>query len=167
MADKKKTLYHLVSTARSVRTRTVRANNPTHSGLKQFIAGTYRLIRNRPLVFTEEMLRKHLDEIKQKNAIGMLEVRTPDGRLVHLDTLEPMSATPSPPKPVFRQDSIANDDAWGEKVEGVPAGVPLQDVVEETEEDIENESEEEESAEDKTAKSSAKKVARRRRRRAT
>lgn len=129
MAEK---LYHLMNTCRSVQTRVVRANNPTHSGLKQFIGGTHRLIRQRPLVFSEELLLQHLDEIRKKHAIGMLEVRTPDGRLVDLETLEPGPSEPTPLKPAPLQDSIANDEPWGERMETVPGGAPMAEAFADT-----------------------------------
>lgn len=167
MAEKtpKPKLYHLMSTSRSVRTRVVRAHNPMHSGLKQFIAGEYRLIRKRPLVFTEEQLAKHLQEVKNKQALGMLEVRTPDGRLVDLETMQVATASAAPPKPAPPKDSIANDEPWGEKMSEVPAGVPMQDAAlddsGEEYEDVEEEEVEE------GAKAPAKKATKRRRRRSS
>jgi len=125
-------LYHVVSTSRHVKTRTVRAQNATHSGLKQFIGGTYRLIRNRPLVLPEAEVQKYIEELRSKQALGMLEVRTPDGRLVNLDTLKVVGKIPvTPPKPHPPQDSIANDDTWGEQVENVPGGKSLQQAMNE------------------------------------
>lgn len=125
--------YHVISTSRSIRTRTVRAQNATHSGLKQFIGGTHRLIRKRPLVLSEAEVMKYLKELREKQAIGMLEVQTPDGRLVDLITFKVAPTPVTPPKPKPPLDSIANDDAWGEKMENVPAGKPMQDAMEELE----------------------------------
>jgi hypothetical protein len=128
MAEKDTKSYYLWNMSRDVRTRVVRANNPTHGGMRQFIGGTHRLIRGRPLIVSEDVMLRHIEEIKQKNSMGMLEVKTPDGRLVDLQTLEPAPAAAIPPKPAPLQDSIANDDTWGMKMENVPAGIPQQDA---------------------------------------
>lgn len=141
MADDKE-LFHIVSTSRSIRTRTVRARNATHAGLKQFIGGQYRLIRNRPLVLPKSEVDKYLDEIKAKQSAGMVEVRTPDGRLVDLETFEVEPPLPVAPKPHPPQDSIENDDAWGEDNPSVPEGKPVAQAIRELDEKVPEETEE-------------------------
>lgn len=81
--------YYVVSAVRSVHTRLARAQAPERHRFKQFIlGGTVRLVRNRPVPITEEMLEKHSEELRQKNVSGALIVRvgSPDGPLYEWPT---------------------------------------------------------------------------------
>lgn len=115
-------LYQVVCTSRSPATRFVRATNPTHRGLKQFIGGTYRVIRGRPLVLPEEVVREHLVEIQAKYDCGMLALRTEDGREVNPHTMVVPPPPPAPPKPTFVE--VVDVPVGTEKIENVPEGIP-------------------------------------------
>jgi hypothetical protein len=81
--------------------------------MKQYVGDLqHRLIAGRPVLVSEEMVRRNLTELKFKAAAHMIELRTRDGRLVDLNTME--AAPPAPPTilphPVL--DSVANDKTW-------------------------------------------------------
>jgi hypothetical protein len=86
------TTYLIHNTARSPKTRGVRSGNATHRGLKQHVLGSQRrLVRGRPVSLTEDELLVHLEELQGKAKVGLLEVRTSDGRLVDLDKVSPQA----------------------------------------------------------------------------
>lgn len=96
-------------------TRTVRAQAPIHHRHKQFILKAQRrLIPNRPIAVSHEELHENLDELRAKNAQGILEVRTPDGTLIDLATLELKTKNADPPLPVVPDDSARFDPKHGE-----------------------------------------------------
>lgn len=102
--------YMIHSTARSRHTRAARASLPQNPRMKQYVGTDQRrLIRGQPILVTEEVLQKNLEELRAKQANHMLEVRTRDGRLVDLETLTPAPAMALEPKPKPRLDSVAND----------------------------------------------------------
>jgi hypothetical protein len=77
---------------------------------------TLRLVPERRLLITETVLRKHLEELRQKCAMHILEVRTMDGRLVDLKTLTPGPAAPAVVQPHPRLDSVAYDTPTGQYI---------------------------------------------------
>ena len=108
-------LYHVHNMSRALSTRAKRYTSPTHRGMVQFMAGQ-RIIRGRPLVIDENTLLKNLDSLKSSETAGYIEVRTPDGRRVDLETLEPAAPPPAVPLPIIVPDSMNND---------VPTGRPM------------------------------------------
>lgn len=110
-------MYAIVSRVRSIQTRTQRAISPTRHRFTQYIlGGTQRLIRRRSVQVPESRLLEHLDELKEKTRLGILEVQTLDGRTVNLDTFEATPPHVPAPEPHPPLDSAANDE---------PAGIPL------------------------------------------
>lgn len=108
------TTFQIVSTVRSVKTRTMRAQAPYHHRRTQFILDTQRrLLPARPLVIgREELLRNHTN-LTALESQGILEVRTSTGRLVDLKTLAAAAAPVSVPKKAFRDESVAADPVPG------------------------------------------------------
>lgn len=108
--------YYLHNTSRSVHTRAQRYSAPQHGGAKQFFKES-RVLRGRPVLITDAEILAHLNELKDKAAVGLIEVRSADGRKLDLSTLQlEGKVTPSPllPHPVL--DSVKNDK---------PSGVPM------------------------------------------
>jgi hypothetical protein len=103
-------LFYVHNTSRGRGNRTRRAQLPSHRGLKQYLGGELRLIRGAPLALTQEQMSKYEAELKEKILAGLIEVRTPDGRLINFETLETL-APPEVSKPLPKPplDSIAND----------------------------------------------------------
>lgn len=119
-------MFAIHSTVRARSTRIVRAQSPTHKGLIQFLGGgVLRLVRGRPLLVTETLLRDHFDEIRAKAAQGLIEVRTPDGRCVDVVTLQPKTASVVPPQPRQPLDSAANDTPWGQRIDPMPGDMAI------------------------------------------
>ena len=56
----------------------------------------------------------HLEEFRTKAEAGILEVRTEDGRLMDLYTLQPIEGLPLERKPFPRLDTVKNDKPAGE-----------------------------------------------------
>lgn len=105
-------MYAVHSTVRARHTRTLRASSGMtnrHRFKQHIMSDQRRLIRNRPILITEEQLQAHLDEFKKKQAVGILEVRTMDGRILNLDTMQPSMALPAPPLPHPLPDSADRD----------------------------------------------------------
>lgn len=104
------TQYVIHNAARSVHSRTARAQGASHRGLKQHVLDTQkRLVRGRPLTISEEELKRNLPELKKKAAQGLIHVKTTDGRHVNLDTLEAGPAPAPAPKPNPPLDTVARD----------------------------------------------------------
>lgn len=104
------TQYAIHNASRSVHSRTARAQGATHKGLKQHVLDTQkRLVRGRPLIISEEELKRNLPELKEKAAKGLIHVKTADGRHVDLETLEAGPAPAAPPKPTPPLDTVARD----------------------------------------------------------
>lgn len=132
-------LYYVHNTTRGRHNRTQRAGQAKHAGLKQYIGGgKYRVIRGRPVALTREQVSLHVEELAQKVAAGIFEVRTHDGRIVDMRTGDaaPRNASAALPRPIL--DSIANDTQNvgqpmpqypGGDIEGTPGEEPslLQD----------------------------------------
>jgi len=108
-------LFYIHNTSRDISKRLQRALAPERAGLLQFL-GSQRIVRGRPLIINEEALAKYLPELKAAVKSGRLEVKTPDGRKVDLDSLKPAAIAPPPPLPVIVPDSVVNDK---------PSGIPM------------------------------------------
>lgn len=117
--------FLLKSVVRGRMNRTLRAQQPVHHRLKQYLAGgKYRIIRGRPVVLQRSEVDKYFDELKTKIAGGVFELCTMDGRLVNIDSLEPIKELgPSTPLPNPPLDSIANDQQnVGQLIPQFPGG---------------------------------------------
>lgn len=112
--------------ARDVETRTQRAARATHGGLTQYIMnGSRRLVRGRPVVVSEEELKRHLPELVKLEAEGILYATTMDElQVVNLALAAgdlKVEAAVEPPKPVpVVTPSMPLDDAAKDKAVGVP-----------------------------------------------
>lgn len=112
--------------SRAKANRTLRAKSPEHGGFKHYVFNnTQRLISARPLLITEEKLKQHLEELKEKQSKGLLYVTTPQLEVVDLETLSVVAApAPEGPKPNPPLDSAANDKPVGWAVNSVPQEPP-------------------------------------------
>jgi len=122
--------FGIHNVSRGRQNRTVRAAGVAR-GLKQYIGGTHRLIRGQVLVLTAEQLQLHTKELAEKEAAGLIEVRTLDGRLVSMadPSKMPAPAPVAPPVPVVVLDSIANDQQnVGQAMPQFPDGDAVMDV---------------------------------------
>lgn len=120
--------YQVHNTSRRSETRGQRYQNPTHRGYKQFVGGQHRLVTGRPLLLTEKQIAHHLAELKEKVAMGLINVTTVDGRTVSLDDACFLSAAalpPTEPRPVRVSDSLANDELWGNPMEPMQGTEPV------------------------------------------
>lgn len=102
--------FLLVNTSRSRHNRTQRAKNPVHKGLTQKLTNGMRIMRGRPATITEDALMRILPDVKMRIAQGILEVRSMDGRRVHInedDTFSVDAPKPSPPLPFEKGDDRA------------------------------------------------------------
>ncbi len=90
------TRFVVCSTVRGRANRALRAASPAHLRLKQFIfPQQLRLVRNRPVIISEEQLLTNLDELRTKAKLGILEVRTQLGqRLVDLELVATSQTVP-------------------------------------------------------------------------
>jgi hypothetical protein len=119
--------FNIVNTARAQHTRQLRNSSPGKALMKQHVGGELRVLRARPLQVSKETLVKHLEELKKKQKMGHLEVRSMDGRLVNLEDLTAGPAVPSVPAPQFALDSAKNDKNTnvGEHLPQFPGGIPV------------------------------------------
>ena len=103
--------FLICNSTRGRANRTLRAQQAKHHPLRQHLGGgKYRIIRGRPITLTESEVMTHIKEIREKVLSGALEIRTQDGRLVDVETGEPMTdLQKSMPLPNPPMDSIAND----------------------------------------------------------
>ena len=110
-------MYAIHSVTRHPKNRTHRAKLPAAMRKRQFIGPQQRrLVPARPMLMDEEELVKNLEELRQKAAARILEVRTTDGRVVDLSTLEAAPAVHSPPLPHRRLDSVEYDKKVGQYI---------------------------------------------------
>ena len=113
--------FYVHSTVRSPRKRTLRAAQPIHHRRTQFILDTQqRLIIGRPLTISEEVLERNMAHLIDLESKGIIEVKTQDGRYVHL---KDKKIHPAPPVvPVFKErlDSAKEDPPKGK----LPVFVP-------------------------------------------
>ena len=105
------TQYSVRSVVRARHNRTARAALPQKPRRKQYVGeGQLRLAHGRALIITEDQLKANLVELREKQAAHILEVRTLDGRLVDLMTLEVApGAAGAATAPNFPLDSANND----------------------------------------------------------
>lgn len=92
------------------------------SAVQYLFASRIRLLRDRPLRVTEGVLQENLTELLSKWKSGMLEVHTPDGRVVDLATLVPVRPQIPVMAPDFPLDSIKNDKIGGQRQPIFPGG---------------------------------------------
>jgi len=117
------TMYRVHSTVMSRRTRALRHRTPGKNRWVQHVCGGTVLVRRaRPASISEDLLLDHIEELQRLNKEGRIEVRTPSGQLVDLQTLEAAPPPKPPRKPERRRDSIADDDFA--VLQPTPADVP-------------------------------------------
>lgn len=91
--------FWVKSTVRSVHTRLIRAQAPERARFKQYIlGGSLRLIRNRPISISADLLKAHSKELEQKWKSGLLEVRVGSVEGPVYD-FQKKPAPPPPPQP--------------------------------------------------------------------
>jgi hypothetical protein len=111
------TQYAVHSVVRSTAFRLYRATLPQHQKKRHLICNqTLRLLPGRRLLISEKSLLKHLEELQEKAKLHILEVRTPDGRLVDLSTMATAPAEPKVLLPHPRLDSVAYDRPTGQYI---------------------------------------------------
>lgn len=120
-------LYVVRSVIRGRSNRTARAMQAGRRGFVQRFAGGFIVRRARPARITEAVLKANLEEIKKAVRELRVEVVTPSGQLVDLDTFSvapPVADKPLPNPPL---DSAKNDKNAniGYKVPPNPTGTPL------------------------------------------
>lgn len=119
------------SRVRSLHTRQQRHSQPGRVRHKQYLfTGSphmVRLVRGRPLKLRWEVLLEHIEEVKQKAALGVLCVRLLNRALLDLDTLEVVSAPVPAPRPEFPIDSVARDTNQGVAYLQSPGGTAAGD----------------------------------------
>lgn len=109
--------YFIHNGARDVETRTLRARQSRHRGLKQYVLDSQRrLLRGRPLRITEEELQKNLTQLQAQEKEGILYITSLDGRVLDLQTMELLA----PPPQAITTPNRMLDDAAREPVTGVP-----------------------------------------------
>jgi len=109
--------YLIHSGVRKRHTALKRRMAPINAALVQHIGG-FIVRRARPVRISETQLNALLPQLKVAEAEGRLELRTPAGQLIDLDTLQVAAGEDivSPPLPNFLPDSAARDK---------PAGMPM------------------------------------------
>lgn len=121
-------VLHVRSQVRRQATRTQRATAPKRHRFKQYLFGdpSHRLIRNRNLAVQTSRVLAGIDELIEKEQLGLLTVHLPNGARLDLLALKAaefkVHALPLPaPQPNPPLDSIANDE---------PAGNPMPQYIE-------------------------------------
>ena len=112
--------YLICSTVHHPKTRAVRSAAPVHHRHKAYVLSSQRrLVPNKHLHVTKTELLQNLDELRDLESQGRLEVRLMSHELVDLSTL---TALPLPVvKPYVKLlDSAANDLPFGK-----PTGLPI------------------------------------------
>jgi hypothetical protein len=108
-------LFAIHSTVRAKHTRTARTASPGTTRLKQFVGRNQtRLVRGRPIFMDEDELVECIDDLREKENAGVIEVRSEDGRLLDLRTLALAEAKASVPLANPPLDSLANDPKRGQ-----------------------------------------------------
>jgi hypothetical protein len=107
--------YFVHSGVRKRHTALKRRLAPVNAALVQHIGGLV-VRRARPVPVTHAKVMQILDQLKAAEAEGRLELRTPDGRLVDLNTLAPAAPPVAPPAPNFLPDSAARDLPAGQNM---------------------------------------------------
>lgn len=120
------TIYEVHSISQSRFNRAERAELGVGRRKQFILSGQHRLVNKRPVQITEKELLEHLSDLKEKVAHHMLEVRTLDGRLVDLATLQPAPAEVAPPLPSPLVDTVERDTQnVGQKMPLFPDGPAL------------------------------------------
>lgn len=111
------------SQVRRIATRTTRARSPSRHRFKQFLFGdpSYRLVRNGERQVATSKILANLNELIDKETLGLLSVHFIDGRRLNLEFLKGgLVEVEAPPLPALPPnpplDSAANDD---------PSGIPM------------------------------------------
>lgn len=108
--------YKVHNGSRDPETRTLRASNANHRGLKLFIPiGQQRVIRGRPVVVTEQQLGENIKEMQALQDAGLIYVTTMDERVVDLHTGERAPRPGEPPAPKPPLDDAAKDNVGGQE----------------------------------------------------
>ena len=106
--------YKVHNVAHGRHNRSQRAALPANPHMKQFIGNTQmRVLPGRPVHLSQEQFEAFLPELRDKAAACILEVRTLDGRVMNLETLEAEVARVSPPLLKKRLDSVEHDKPSG------------------------------------------------------
>jgi hypothetical protein len=123
-------IFKVHSGVRKRHTRLKRRKLPGRQDFVQrLVGGDVVVRRKRPATITESKLRDNLPEFKRAYEEARIEVRTPTGQLVDLDTLKVTEELPTPvAKPHPPMDSAANDKTFpagrGHKMPVVEGGIP-------------------------------------------
>lgn len=104
--------------SRSRNTRMLRASQPEHGGHKQYVLGSdHRLVRGRPLRLSEDMVKRHLKELVEKESKGLVYLTTLQLVPVDMATLQVIAEpVPVSPPPAPRLDSAKFDAPSGERM---------------------------------------------------
>lgn len=120
--------FQIHNTTRDPRTRLVRARSPITSKMTLLLGGgSIRVLRHRPAIVYESVIRRMLSELVHKETWGLLKVTTLQGERVDLSTMRALekapAAVPMPHPPV---DSAARDKGAGIPFtrHGDPKGIP-------------------------------------------
>lgn len=106
--------YRVVNVTRARHTRAKRIAARARCRHTQFVLDLQRrLLPARPLVISGEDLLRNLEDLKQLENEGVLEVRTMDSRKVNLATLDPAPPLPTPPLRTPPDNDAANDPPPG------------------------------------------------------
>lgn len=117
--------FYVHSGVRKRHTRLKRMQASTHPALVQHIGGLI-VRRSRPVRISEAKVAEILPQLQQAHAEGRLELRTPDGRLVDLQSLAPVTAPEvSRPLPNPPLDSAANDKPTGAQLPAYYEGTAI------------------------------------------
>lgn len=106
--------YLIHNAIRDRHNRTIRAQSSTHRGMKQYLfPEQLRLVRNRPVLISEEKLQAHRAELTEKVRAGLVYITL--GNLVPFDIekMAPVAALPKQVPPNFLLDSINRDKNTG------------------------------------------------------
>lgn len=123
--ESKPTFYAIHSLVRRQKTKLTRTTAPKRHRFMLHIGGgdiKVRRGKHRPTVIREGLFMRHLRDIKEKADAGMIEVRTPTGQLVDLDTFEVAPLPPPKPTPDPPVDTAADDKPAGEPQRVYPEG---------------------------------------------
>lgn len=120
--------FLLVNTTRARHTLAQRRSRPGRVRGKHYVGdNSLRLVRQRPLMVTGDWVTRHLEELREKAAWGVLEVRTLDGRALDLESLSVGALPPDAPMPNFLPDSAENDKPhFGHDVEKFPGAQTIE-----------------------------------------
>lgn len=111
--------FCLHSLVRSPRTRVARAKAPVHIRRQQFVLKTQqRLLPGRRIMLNEDAFKANLNEIRDLVRQGILEVRTPAGQIVDVNTFA-ISPLEQQLMPHPRLDDANNDPPAGRAVRKV------------------------------------------------